>query len=696
MTATTSPIDTVLECLDEYKPYQDGYRARCPSHKGESSTSLSIKEGDDGRVLLYCHAECDIEEIVNALGLQKRDLFPERNDPTLNRSGRSGRQTQTPYPIRDVDGTLLAYHVRIDEPGGKKFRWKQVEGMWGLNGRKTADMPLYRVHDLNHDAGAIVVCEGEKAAEALYSVGIQNAVGTVTGANGTPADGSLEPLLNFQTVYLWPDADSPGTQHMQRIGARLQALGHTDVRMIEWLDASVKADAADYVAAGNDKRAVSRLAAKAKPLEALDAEPRPTLNFLSAREVAEQTPAKPEWTAEGFVALGVVTEITGKIKHGKTTLTHEFCRAILTGQDILGKPTQRSPIIYLTEQAGTSFREALRRSGLIERDDLTILFRHDATMLEWPEIIEEVAQEAIRRNAGVLVVDTLSPWAGLRGDAENDSGAALEAMEPLQNAAAVYNLAVVVLRHDRKSGGDVGDSARGSSAFGGAVDIMVSLRRGEGNTRETVRVLNCLSRFDETPESLTIEWTPSGYVALGSLAQVAHEEARQAIINALPTSEPDAVTEQELRADLEDVKRTTAQQVLRELVDEGTCQRIGEGKRGDPFRYFLSAGIKREVLAERNANMHADPTQKLSAGTTSLPAERNEESKSLLLESSEGSEQKLSAGTTPLIAAERNETPDKPRCRTCGSEISTLNKSGMCSTPWCREDPERNQIGAAQ
>src|SRR6185436_12737761 len=93
-------------------------------------------------------------------------------------------------------------------------------------------------------------------------------------------------------------------------------------------------------------------------------------------------------------------------------------------------------------------------------------------------------------------VDTVSQFAGLRGDAENNSGDALAAIEPLQEAAA-QGLAVIAVRHERKGGGEVGESGRGSSAFSGAVDIVVAIRRGEGQTKPTVRVLHTLSRFTE-------------------------------------------------------------------------------------------------------------------------------------------------------------------------------------------------------
>jgi hypothetical protein len=50
-------------------------------------------------------------------------------------------------------------------------------------------------------------------------------------------------------------------------------------------------------------------------------------------------------------------------------------------------------------------------------------------------------------------------------------------------AAGSAGLAVLMLRHERKGGGEVGESGRGSSAFAGAVDVILQLKRPEGNTR---------------------------------------------------------------------------------------------------------------------------------------------------------------------------------------------------------------------
>jgi hypothetical protein len=48
--------------------------SQCPNHD-DRRPSLSVTEGDDGRVLLHCHAGCDPADVVRALGLELKDLF---------------------------------------------------------------------------------------------------------------------------------------------------------------------------------------------------------------------------------------------------------------------------------------------------------------------------------------------------------------------------------------------------------------------------------------------------------------------------------------------------------------------------------------------------------------------------------------------------------------------------------------------
>jgi len=49
------------------------YMGHCPAHQDKKpSLSIALK---DGRILLKCHASCDISHIVNSLGIKMSDLF---------------------------------------------------------------------------------------------------------------------------------------------------------------------------------------------------------------------------------------------------------------------------------------------------------------------------------------------------------------------------------------------------------------------------------------------------------------------------------------------------------------------------------------------------------------------------------------------------------------------------------------------
>ncbi len=68
----------LLELLEGVRETAPGrYIARCPAHD-DRSPSLSIKDGDDGRVLIHCFAGCETENVLASIGLTFSDVMPER------------------------------------------------------------------------------------------------------------------------------------------------------------------------------------------------------------------------------------------------------------------------------------------------------------------------------------------------------------------------------------------------------------------------------------------------------------------------------------------------------------------------------------------------------------------------------------------------------------------------------------------
>ena len=72
-----SAADDLLARLDGVRRCGRGWIARCPAHE-DRTASLSIAEGDDGRVLMHCFGGCAAADVVGALGMTLGDLFPER------------------------------------------------------------------------------------------------------------------------------------------------------------------------------------------------------------------------------------------------------------------------------------------------------------------------------------------------------------------------------------------------------------------------------------------------------------------------------------------------------------------------------------------------------------------------------------------------------------------------------------------
>ncbi len=77
---TDDVVGTVLDRLDRVRRTGKGWSARCPAHE-DRDPSLSIAEGADGQVLLYCHAGCALEDVVRALRLELSDLFEHDGAP---------------------------------------------------------------------------------------------------------------------------------------------------------------------------------------------------------------------------------------------------------------------------------------------------------------------------------------------------------------------------------------------------------------------------------------------------------------------------------------------------------------------------------------------------------------------------------------------------------------------------------------
>lgn len=223
----------------------------CPAHD-DPKPSLNVNDAD-GKTLVHCFGGCTNATVIAAL--RERELWPQSR-----RTGTRKKAAEMRWKIKDTAGNVVAVHCRTDKPDGSKDRvwWELPDGTKGLNGKPVETLPLYGCEKLDNlpDHLPVVITEGEKDAESLNGRGIA-AVGTVTGASGTPCRESLGVLLQYN-VILWPDndADGKGRKHMERVAQRLTAMGHQDARIVHWTDAPDKGGAADFTGTDDELKAL--------------------------------------------------------------------------------------------------------------------------------------------------------------------------------------------------------------------------------------------------------------------------------------------------------------------------------------------------------------------------------------------------------------------------------------------------------
>ena len=97
----------ILARLANVKETASGWTACCPGHE-DRQASLSISEGDEGRVLLHCHANCTLETVVSGLGITKADLFDRQASTGRPAAPPKAAPKKKAAPVKDDEAFATA------------------------------------------------------------------------------------------------------------------------------------------------------------------------------------------------------------------------------------------------------------------------------------------------------------------------------------------------------------------------------------------------------------------------------------------------------------------------------------------------------------------------------------------------------------------------------------------------------------
>jgi 5S rRNA maturation endonuclease (ribonuclease M5) len=236
---------TVSEFLGElHGVQQDGgakWTALCPAHD-DHAPSLSVSEGDGGRVLVKCFAGCELEAILSSLGLKVRDLYPGAS-PVVE-----ARRIVAEYTYEDETGERLFQVVRY---APKVFRRRKPVGVaadgsteWQWNTRDVRSV-LYRLPQVRVALNArrvVFVVEGEKDVEAVEAAG---AVATCNPGGAGKWRSEYSESLQGAEVRIVADRDEPGRRHAWRVASELKGIAAS----VQVLEPAEGKDVADHLSA---------------------------------------------------------------------------------------------------------------------------------------------------------------------------------------------------------------------------------------------------------------------------------------------------------------------------------------------------------------------------------------------------------------------------------------------------------------
>jgi AAA domain len=487
----TVPVENLVSRLHA-KRSGKGWLARCPAHD-DRKPSLSIDEGADGRVLLKCHAGCGANDVLAALGMTARDLFPVKYAQS---SGNGGIANLAPvfdwrwclnaltdthlehlakwrgysikfcswlrqnrlvgfydnclgFPVHNRAGKVVAAHYRLEDGSWRYHPGAKVRPL--VIDELIAGDPVHAFESY-WDAFGFMDVSRERSGVII----------TRGASNGALVADLIPPK---STVYVWTQNDAAGEKWQKVICANTKATvkrakipaPHKDLN--DWTQAGATAD--DLLEALVHAEVVH------EPEMSWD-------DALAASEVTSSelhdlklTPRRKllgDWFCEGD--LGFIFAFRGT---GKTWLALAIAQALATGGK-LGEWQAHEcvKVLYIDSEMPPDLMRQ-RCDGLGNSPNLSlvnhaILFDRTSKVLNIAnrEIQDAITRRCVNTGVKVLFIDNLSTAASGIKENEADSW---EQVNPWLLDLRRRKIAVVIVHHAGRSGEMRGTSKREDNVF---------------------------------------------------------------------------------------------------------------------------------------------------------------------------------------------------------------------------------------
>lgn len=524
------PVDRIREAIERHTGHAARRQGRewrliCPTHP-DREPSLQLRENEEHVALMICMASCDNRDILAAVDLTLRDLYP------LKPNDRRPDPVVATYSYVDEQGTLL---FQVERTVGKKFRQRRPDpdrpGKWiyNLDGVRRVLYRLPLVIQAVAEGRRVWVVEGEKDVHSLEALG---EVATCNPGGAGKWHQHYSEVLRGANVTVVADRDKEGrdgrvagVEHARVVASSLVGAGC----MVDLVGPAFGKDITDHLLAGLplDDTILIPIQARAEGSQAVPGQEKgfsdaiePTsgapLEDSEARRI-RLTPATAfkikavRWVWENQMPLGELCLIAGREGVGKSTFLAWMAAQVTLG-NLRGiwHGTPKSVLIAANEDAwGYTIVPRLVAAGADLEKVYRVDVQHDGTVsgLILPKDCRALEEEARTVDAAVLMCD---PILSMIDETINVNKAQelRRALEPLKRLAESADLAIPALAHFNKTQGvDVLSMVAGSRAWTEIARAVISIARDEHAEQYTCVVSqekNNLGRSDVPDQAYTL------------------------------------------------------------------------------------------------------------------------------------------------------------------------------------------------
>lgn len=504
------------------------------------------------------------------------------------------------YPQADGSPCLAVFRCEPGKEKSKDFYQYHKELSGWVAGVIKEKRPLYRLTVVaNENSLPVIVCEGEKKADALHKIlpGLSYWVTSPPQGAQSPNKANWEPVKG-RPVFIFPDNDEPGFNFAQKVSALcLEAKAATVAIVTPFYgkEPNDSRDIGDYLEECGSVNTIIEAIKKANPInkasekKASSSEPtqatksqKNVLKTVSANDLGKMEFPPIRWVVPNILGEGYAI-LAGRPKRGKSWFALGLSLAVSSGGYVLGKiKVEPGDVLYL------ALEDNLRRlqNRLQKLNDPGKPLPSRLHLITDIPPLKDGGAEAIRNwlnahpETRLVIVDTVShpKFIPPRGKGSDIFQEDYRFGAWLQKLALEHHLCLLGLNHTKKTevtyAVDAVSGSTGITAPADTILVIDSAIKGKASA-----VLHITGR-DVPAQELALNFENSSWSLMGEAEDFTVTDQRKQVIDLLRSNGPLASKEisDRLKANYG---------TLRKLLYEMRKANLVTQEGGDRSRYTL-------------------------------------------------------------------------------------------------------------